>query len=230
MSVSLESFETIYQRAAERKGGEKSLESLLSKPLSQKQLLKLTDAKILSEMTKKVFQSGFVWRVVQNKWPSFEEVFFNFDIEKLLMMPPDMVERKATDKRIIRNLTKVKSIQNNALMINEITKEHGNFVSWLANWPVDNMIGLWNELKKRGDRLGGNTGPYALRAIGKDTFLLTRDVEAYFRNHQIIDGGLRSKKSLKTIQNSFNQWHQTSGRSMQELSMLVSFGVGENRV
>jgi len=230
LSVSLESFETIYQRAAERKGGEKSLESLLSKPLSQKQLLKLTDAKILSEMTKKVFQSGFVWRVVQNKWPSFEEVFFNFDIEKLLMMPPDMVERKATDKRIIRNLTKVKSIQNNALMINEITKEHGNFVSWLANWPVDNMIGLWNELKKRGDRLGGNTGPYALRAIGKDTFLLTRDVEAYFRNHQIIDGGLRSKKSLKTIQNSFNQWHQTSGRSMQELSMLVSFGVGENRV
>jgi 3-methyladenine DNA glycosylase Tag len=228
--VSLESFETIYQRAAERKGGEKSLESLLSKPLSQKQLLKLTDAKILSEMTKKVFQSGFVWRVVQNKWPSFEEVFFNFDIEKLLMMPPDMVERKATDKRIIRNLTKVKSIQNNALMINEITKEHGSFVSWLANWPVDNMIGLWEELKKRGDRLGGNTGPYALRAIGKDTFLLTRDVEAYFRNHQIIDGGLRSKKSLKTIQNSFNQWHQTSGRSMQELSMLVSFGVGENRV
>ena len=181
-------------------------------------------------MTKKVFQSGFVWRVVQNKWPSFEEVFFNFDIEKLLMMPPDMVERKATDKRIIRNLTKVKSIQNNALMINEITKEHGSFVSWLANWPVDNMIGLWEELKKRGDRLGGNTGPYALRAIGKDTFLLTRDVEAYFRNHQIIDGGLRSKKSLKTIQNSFNQWHQTSGRSMQELSMLVSFGVGENRV
>jgi len=230
LSVSLESFETIYQRAAERKGGEKSLESLLSKPLSQKQLLKLTDAKILSEMTKKVFQSGFVWRVVQNKWPSFEEVFFNFDIEKLLMMPPDMVERKATDKRIIRNLTKVKSIQNNALMINEITKEHGSFVSWLANWPVDNMIGLWDELKKRGDRLGGNTGPYALRAIGKDTFLLTRDVEAYFRNHQIIDGGLRSKKSLKTIQDSFNQWHQTSGRSMQELSMLVSFGVGENRV
>jgi 3-methyladenine DNA glycosylase Tag len=228
--VSLESFETIYQRAAERKGGEKSLESLLSKPLNQKQLLKLTDAKILSEMTKKVFQSGFVWRVVQNKWPSFEEVFFNFDIEKLLMMPPDMVERKATDKRIIRNLTKVKSIQNNALMINEITKEHGSFVSWLANWPVDNMIGLWDELKKRGDRLGGNTGPYALRAIGKDTFLLTRDVEAYFRNHQIIDGGLRSKKSLKTIQDSFNQWHQTSGRSMQELSMLVSFGVGENRV
>ena len=75
MSVSLESFETIYQRAAERKGGEKSLESLLSKPLSQKQLLKLTDAKILSEMTKKVFQSGFVWRVVQNKWPSLKRSF-----------------------------------------------------------------------------------------------------------------------------------------------------------
>lgn len=230
MSVALESFETIYQRAAERKGGEKSLESLLSKPLTKNQLLKLTDAHILSEMTKKVFQSGFVWRVVQNKWPDFEELFFQFNIEKLLMMPPDMVERKASDKRIIRNLTKVKSIQNNALMINEITKAHGSFTSWLAHWPSNNVVGLWDELKKRGDRLGGNTGPYALRAIGKDTFLLTRDVEAYFRNHKIIDGGLRTKKSLNTIQQSFNQWQLESNRTMQEISMLVSFGVGENRV
>jgi len=41
-------------------------------------------------------------------------------------------------------------------------------------------------LKKHGQRLGGNTGPYALRLLGKDTFILSSDVEGY----------LRAKKSL----------------------------------
>ncbi|HAG41377.1 MAG TPA: 3-methyladenine DNA glycosylase, partial [Pseudoalteromonas sp.] len=40
----------------------------------------------------------------------------------------------------------------------------------VANWPGDDTIGLWAYLKKHGARLGGNTGPYALRALGKDTF------------------------------------------------------------
>ena len=64
-----------------------------------------------------VFQSGFVWRIVNNKWPQFEEVFWGFDIERLLMMPDDMLERKASDPGIIRNFSKVKTILENAVMI-----------------------------------------------------------------------------------------------------------------
>ncbi|MGK0255062.1 MAG: 3-methyladenine DNA glycosylase Tag, partial [Mariniflexile sp.] len=40
--------------------------------------------------------------VVEKKWRSFEEVFWKFNIEKLIMMPDDMLERKATDPAIIR--------------------------------------------------------------------------------------------------------------------------------
>ncbi len=228
--MKLESFKSIYKRAAERKGGESGVEQRLSKPKNPKQLAKISNDRYLSEFSKKVFQSGFVWRVVENKWPNFEELFFEFNIQKLLMMPPDMLERKASDERIIRNLRKVKSIQNNAIMIDEIHRETDSFAKWVADWPSDNIIGLWAELKKRGDRLGGNTGPYALRAIGKDTFLITRDVEAYFRNHKIIDGGINTKKTLNTIQECFNQWRDESGRSLQEISRIVSFGVGENVV
>ncbi len=228
--MKLESFDTILNRAAERKGGIQGVEQRVSQPLSSKQLAKITDDRYLAEFTKKIFQSGFVWRVVENKWPCFEELFFEFNIQKLLMMPPDMLERKASDKRIIRNLRKVKSIQNNAIMIDEINQQQGNFSQWIANWPLDNTVGLWSELKKRGDRLGGNTGPYALRALGKDTFLLTRDVEAYFRNHKLIDGGATSKKSLNKIQECFNFWQQESGRSLQEISRIISMGVGENIV
>ena len=42
----------------------------------------------------KVFQSGFYWSVINNKWAGFREVFWDFSVEKLLMMPPDMLEQK----------------------------------------------------------------------------------------------------------------------------------------
>ncbi|NVJ61307.1 MAG: DNA-3-methyladenine glycosylase I [Gammaproteobacteria bacterium] len=226
----MEKFSDIYSRAAKRKGGKKGLESLVSQPLTVKQISRIGDDRFLAEISKKIFQSGFVWRVVRAKWPAFEEIFFEFDIDKILMMPPDMIERKASDERIIRNLRKVKTIQNNALMIDEIRREHGSFGKWVAHWPTDNIIGLWQELKKRGDRLGGNTGPYSLRALGKDTFILSRDVEAYFRNFKLIDGGLNTKKSLSTIQQCFNEWSEQSGRSLQEISQIIAFGVGDNYV
>ncbi|AMO55172.1 hypothetical protein GZ77_11640 [Endozoicomonas montiporae] len=225
-----ESYQVIYDRACERKGGERALETLLAKPLSPARLQRIPDDRYLAELTRKVFQSGFVWRVVDQKWQDFEEVFWGFDIEKLLMMPDDMLERKATDPKIIRHLRKVWSIRDNALMISDVAREHGSFGQFIAQWPEENIVGLWMYLKKHGSRLGGNTGPYALRAIGKDSFLLTRDIEGYFRAMKIIDGSVSSQKSLKAIQGFFNQLHDSSGRSYTELSQLLAFGVGENRV
>ena len=115
-------------------------------------------------------------------------------------------------------------------MIHEVAEKHGSFSQFIADWPTDNIIGLWAYLKKHGARLGGNTGPYALRALGKDTFLLSRDVEAYLRAHELIDGGLQTKKSLQAAQDFFNELQQQSGYSLQALSQLVAYGVGDNRV
>ncbi|MGS2719451.1 DNA-3-methyladenine glycosylase I [Paraglaciecola aestuariivivens] len=226
----MESFHAIYQRAAERKGGEQALSQLLYQPASATTLAKLTDDRILSELTKKVFQSGFVWRVVENKWENFEKAFFNFDIQKVLLMPDEMLEQKATDPSIIRNFNKIKTIRENALMLSDLASTHGSAAKWLADWPVDNITGLWGYLKKHGARLGGNTGPYALRALGKDTFLLSRDVEGYFRANNLIEGGLTSIKSITAIQQAFNHWQQESNLSLQELSQIIAFSVGDNKV
>ncbi|MGB1270974.1 MAG: DNA-3-methyladenine glycosylase I [Endozoicomonas sp.] len=225
-----ENFQALYERACERKGGEDRLEALLVKPLDSKRLEALGDDRYLAEFTRKVFQSGFVWRVVDQKWPEFEQLFWQFDIERLLMMPDDMLERKAADPRIIRHLKKVWSIRENALMIHDLQVEQGRFSWWLAQWPVENIVGLWLYLKKNGSRLGGNTGPYALRAIGKDTFLLTRDVEAYLRHWKIIDSGKGTKKALMQAQTFFNDLQQHSGRSLAELSRLVALSSGVNRI
>ena len=227
----MEKFTSIYQRAAKRKGGEKHLEQLLSKPLSSKKLLKVTDDEWLEEFTRKIFQSGFYWSVIDKKWPGFREVFWDFNINKLLMMPPEMLEEKSSDERIVRNFKKVNTIPVNASMIHFSTKDNGvAFNQFIAEWPTDDIIGLWAWLKKHGARLGGNTGPYTLRQMGKDTFLLSRDIESYLRVHNIIDGGLKSKKSLNAIQAFFNHMQKESGKSLQEISQVIAFSVGDNHI
>ncbi|MFT6268325.1 MAG: 3-methyladenine DNA glycosylase Tag [Alphaproteobacteria bacterium] len=226
----MEKFDTIYNRAAKRKGGAKVLKQMLSKPKTQRELAQIDSSRVLAELTKKVFQSGFVWRVVRQKWPNFEEVFWQFDVDKLLMMPDEMVDKKATDPAIIRNLNKVRTIRSNAQMLKDITDEHGSVGQWLANWPHDDIIGLWAYLKSHGARLGGNTGPYALRALGKDTYILSRDIEAYFRAHKLIDGGLSSKRSQLVIQNAFNTWRNESNLTLQEISMTIAYSTGDNNV
>lgn len=235
MADTVEHFTAIYQRACERKGGEAALKALISKPLPPAKLAQLPDSVLLAELTKKVFQSGFVWRVVRQKWPGFCELFFDFDIEKVLLLSDEMLEQKAADPRIIRNLNKVFTVRDNALMIydvqqQEVQQEQQSFARFIADWPTDNIIGLWAYLKKHGARLGGNTGPYALRAIGKDTFLLTQDIEGYLRAYGVFDGGINSQRSLKQIQQQFNLWQQQSGLSLQEISQIVALSCGENHL
>lgn len=237
----MKDFDKIYARACDRKGGKKALEILLGQKITGKKLsvdkaaqqsvAELSDDRILSAFTKQIFKSGFVWRVVENKWPDFEESFFDFNIEKVLMMPEEMLEKKAADPKIIRNYNKVKTIKANAQMMFEYQTEHKtSFAQFIADWPSSDIIGLWAFLKKHGQRLGGNTGPYALRLLGKDTFILSSDVEAYLRANKIIDGGLQSKKSLTAIQAYFNSLQQESGYSLTQLSRLIAFASGDNYV
>ena len=131
----LESFKHIYQRACERKGGPQALLASIDKPLTNQKLSQISDDRFLAEFSKKVFQSGFVWRVVRNKWPDFERVFFNFNIEKILLIPDEMLEQKAADPSIIRNYTKVKTIRDNAIMIDSVAREQGGFAKLSRKCP-----------------------------------------------------------------------------------------------
>ena len=228
--MALPNFSYLYDHACERKGGEKALNALMPKAKSKHSLKNLGSDRYLAEFTRKIFQSGFVWRVVDKKWPQFEEVFWEFDIERLLMMPDDMLERKAQDPAIIRNFSKVKTVRENAMMIDDTERrEHKSFGEFVADWPTDDMIGLWLYLKKRGSRLGGNTGPYALRTLGVDTFLLTQDVEGFLRSHGIVDAGITSQRALKAAQTYFNDLRKQSGWPLAELSRLVAFCHGPDR-
>ncbi|MCE9679680.1 DNA-3-methyladenine glycosylase I [Shewanella sp. AS1] len=226
----MESFAAIYQRACERKGGEEALRLLLPQGLTNEALTHYSDAQLLSEMSKKIFQCGFVWRVVEYKWPAYEKAFFDFEPQKVLMLSPEQLQQRASDETLIRHLKKTMAIYDNALMVHDIAIKHGSFAQFIANWPGDDIVGLWNELKRLGCRLGGNTGPYFLRAIGKDTFLLTDDVKGYFQAHKLINYGFTSKAGLAQVQAAFNLWQQESGYSLAEISRVLACSVGDNRL
>ncbi|WP_298775997.1 DNA-3-methyladenine glycosylase I [uncultured Shewanella sp.] len=226
----LESFSTIYQRACERKGGEISLESLLSPVCTVEQLVQIPEHRLLSELSKKVFQSGFIWRIVELKWPAYEQAFFNFEPMKVLMLSPEQLQVRANDPALIRHQKKTQAIYDNALMMNHFRLDQGGLSQLISDWPEDNIIGLWALLKAKGTRLGGNTGPYFLRSIGKPTFLLTNDIKDYFKSQKLIDYGFTSQSGLKQVQGVFNTWQQESGRDLSTLSRILAMSVGDNRV
>ncbi|MFT2111918.1 DNA-3-methyladenine glycosylase I [Marinomonas sp. 2405UD68-3] len=225
MTIKYESFEDIYNRASARHNGSAFLQSTLPQPLDKETLYRVVDNRWLAEMTKKVFQSGINWQVVRNKWDGFEDVFFGFDIEKMTLIADEMWEEKAKDTRIIRNLGKVLTIRDNALMMLEAQQQHGSFSKMVADWPESDIVNLWRYLKKHGKRLGGNTGPYSLRVMGKDTFLLTKDVEGYLRNRKIITTGRDTQAALNAAQDAFNFWHEESGLPYCQISQYVAYSV-----
>lgn len=226
----VEKFAAIYARASQRKGGDKGLESLLPTGLADEELTQFTDAQLLSEISKKVFQSGFVWRIVEAKWPEYEKAFFGFEPFKVLMLSPEQLQERASDTKLIRHLKKTMAIYDNAHMVNDLASQHGSFAQFIADWPSNDITGLWAELKRKGTRLGGNTGPYFLRSMGKDTFLLTNDVQGYLKSHGLVDYGFTSKAGLQQVQSVFNHWQLESGRSLADISRILACSVGDNRI
>jgi 3-methyladenine DNA glycosylase Tag len=223
------SFEEIYGRAAARKGGEAALKSLLPEVPDDDALRAIADDRMLAEMTKCIFRAGFVWRVIEQKWPAFEQAFLNFAPQRLAFEPDEYWEKLCADKSIVRNAAKIMSVRHNAGFVLETSKRHDGFGAFLADWPRDNLVGLWDYLAKHGKRLGGMTGRYFLRFIGKDSFLPSHDVVRALR-----DGGLEiaeqptSKRDLKLIQDRFNQWSAETGMSLTHLSRILAMSIGEN--
>ena len=223
------SFKAIHERAAKRKGGEAALSSLLPKVPSQKALARLADERVLAEMAERIFSAGFVWSVIEKKWPGFEAAFLGFEPARLLLQPDEFWEGLAGDKRIVRNPQKIMAVRDNARFVANIAREHGSFGKFLAQWPVSDQVGLLDLLGKRGARLGGRSGPYFLRFIGKDCFVTSADAVACLRNAGLeISENPTSKKDLNKIQDQFNAWVEETGLPLTHLSRICAMSIGES--
>jgi 3-methyladenine DNA glycosylase Tag len=219
-------FARIEAIAAKRKGGAKALEKLLPKPRTRAALARTPDAVLLSTMAKQIFRAGFVWKIVEYKWPMMEEAFAGFDPEVVAGLGDRDIEDLVSDPRVIHNRSKIESVRENAAWMVRVASSSGSFGKFLADWPADDVVGLWDEIRERGSRLGGMSGPIFLREVGKDTFLLTGDVVKALRRAKVVRGAPTSRKNLGAAQDAFNAWRKETGRPLCQLSRILAFSVG----
>ena len=218
-------FSVFYQQALARKGGEQALKSLLPPVTEKHRLSEIGDDRYLSEITRCIFKAGFVWRVIENKWPDFEAAFEGFVPAYWQQVPPEVLEQLATDERIVRNMQKIRTVPENARMIMDVAKDHGSFGQFLAQWPSTDQVGLLLYLKRNGERLGGNSAQYFLRWVGWDGFILSHDVVTALTRAGILDASPASKKGMGQAQEAFNRWHEETEMPISHLSRIVSFTV-----
>lgn len=220
------SFEALYHLAAANQGGVEALEHRLPQPKTLAQLKRLSDDRYLSMMARCIFRAGFVWRVIDNKWSGFEDAFAQFNPLAVAHFSDEKLEQLAQDRSIVRNFTKIVAVRNNAVYVLDRQRSHGSFATFIAEWPEDNITGLWLEMKKQGCRLGGNSGPMMLRSMGKDTFLLTKDVcDALINQGFIKKISPSSQRDLKVVEQVFNQLREESGRPLCQISRILAYTV-----
>ena len=221
----LTAFDDLYALAASRKGGAAAFEATLTAPKTAKALAAITDDRWLSAFSKSVFQAGFNWKVVENKWPRFEEVFDGFDIGRMSMMSDDDLDRYLKADGIIRHGKKILSIRDNAVFLRGLAEEHGSGGKAIAAWPKEDFAGLLWMLKRRASRLGGTTAMYCLRAMGIDSYVLSRDVARALIREEVVEKEPSSKRDFDKVQAAFNHWHAESGRPLNHISRVLACSI-----
>ncbi|MCB1335142.1 MAG: DNA-3-methyladenine glycosylase I [Roseivivax sp.] len=220
----MRTFDEIYAIAAGRKGGTEALEALLVRPKSAAELAALPEDRWLAQFTRSIFQSGFNWKVVEAKWPGFEEAFWGFDVDRCAFMDDDAFDAIVANPAVVRNAMKLATVRENAVFLCEL-RDQGGAGRVLGGWPSSDYIGLLALLSGRGSRLGGITGAYALRFLGRDGFILSRDVVARLVAEGVIDRQPGSKKAMAAVQAAFDTWQAQSGRSLTEISRVLAMSL-----
>jgi 3-methyladenine DNA glycosylase Tag len=214
-------FETIRERAVARKGVDhiETQGSALAPPAAD-------DGRVLSAISKAVFYTGFSWKLVDRKWPGFEDAFDGFDVGWLNIRPDEFWDDRMRDPRIVRSPRRVASIRRNAAMVSELSSRYGGASAFFASWPDDDLIGLHSFVERQIDGLGWYGSQFVLRMIGRDTFVISPDLVAALKLAGVpIEGAGRSKKDRKVVQDTLLRWRDQTGRSLTYLSRVVSLSL-----
>ena len=223
--ITLTPFAEIHAVAAARKGGAAAVDALLTDPKTADALAAIPDDRWLSEISKRVFQAGFNWTVVESKWPAFERVFAGFDVGRMALMSDDDLDGYLKADGIIRHAKKILSIRENAAFLRALAAEHGSAAAAIARWPREDLSGLLWLLKTRASRLGGVTGMYVLRFMGVDSYIVSGDVTRALVREGVIAKAASSRRDLDAVQAAFNHWAGESGRPFNHISRILALSV-----
>lgn len=219
-------FAPILKKALARVGGEDGLAPLLPVPRSAADLAAAGDDRYLSDMCRRVFRAGLRHTMVDARWPAFEEAFHGFAPGRIVLMDDGELEACMANPALIRHWAKIVSVRANAAAMRAISARRGGFGRWLADWPADDTVGLWERLAKDFRQLGGASGPSFLRMVGKDTFMLTGDTARGLIDNGIVAGKPTSRGDRRRVQDAFNAWSAETGRPQCQLSRILALSAG----
>ncbi|HZZ90595.1 MAG TPA: DNA-3-methyladenine glycosylase I [Caulobacteraceae bacterium] len=224
----MQCFEAIYERAAARKGGAAALEAMIGEypPKSRAELAAIPDHRWLAEMSRSVFQAGFNWSVIDNKWPGFEAAFHGFDPALNAAMSDEEFDAHLKDARIVRNGQKVASVRANGQFLVDLAREHGSAARFFADWPDADLVGLLEVMKQRAARCAGETAMRLFRRMGKPAFITTRDVAAALVEAGVLAAPPKNRKDLQAVQAAFNAWSVATGRDFNAISRVLALSAG----
>lgn len=197
----------------------------LIKPKSTAELLQIDDKQWLSEASRAVFQAGFRWQVVDNKWPRFEQVFGGFNLAYCRQLSDEQLETMMKEEGLIKHWSKTRAIQSNAAYLAELVTEYGSVAAFFATWQPQNICENIARLQKSGARLGGKTGQQWLRRMGVDTLIYARDVLAALKREGVVNAMPASARARARVQQAVDQWRADSGRSLNEVSQMLGLSV-----
>ena len=212
--------------AARTRLGAAALEARLPQPKTPAELAATPDDRNLSEMSRRIFRAGLKHSVVDAKWPAFEEAFHGFEPRRVRAMSDEAMEGLLGNARLIRHWGKLKSVRDNAAAMLELAGRHKSFGAWLAGWPGEDIVGLWETLAKRFSQMGGNSGPSFLRMTGKDTFILSPSVVAGLK-HWAGMAPPKNRGDRAAAQAVFNGWAAETGRPLSQLSLILAMSVDD---
>lgn len=222
-------FSIIEDRARQRMGGTDALEARLIRPEPPESLAMIGDDRYLSVMCRRIFRAGLTHRLVDARWPAFEIAFADFDIDAVAALDDSALWRLAKDDSLIRHQKKITAVRDNAVAMQTVVEEFGSFGFWLAEWPEDEIVDLWLELRQRFTQLGGRSAPAFLRMCGKDSFMLTDWVLAALAYWDVYTEKATSKTALNRIQVIFNDWLDETGRPLCQLSQILALSIDRIR-
>ncbi len=215
-------FGPLLERATIRSGGRRTLQARLPLPKTTADLADTGDDRYLSMMSQRIFRAGLKHALVDSKWPAFEDAFHGFAPKRVAMMSDEDLDDLMANRALIRHWTKICAVRSNATSMVARSAEHGGFGSWIAGWPGDDIVGLWEVLAKEFRQLGGNSGPSFLRMAGKDTFVLTGDVIGALIDNDIVTRPPTGKAARRQVAAAFNAWAEETGLPLCQISMILA--------
>lgn len=123
------------------------------------------DADYLEVMTRAVFQSGFNWTVIANKWAGFRAAFDNFDPQIVASYSDQKVAELLQDSRIVRNGIKIKATVHNARTLLTKAGQFGSFKAYLDSFADFEAAAL--DLRTSFKWLGDFGAFYVLYVVGQ---------------------------------------------------------------